>query len=228
MGSIGELGGDSRRCDSGGPAGCDVPSGAGGAREAGAGDSGVGRGSDRRKVRRGSRYLCRASCRIAASSHEHHLRDDEGARRHDPDSELDGRQPEPVDDPGACVREQDGSRWGSHRPPQGRGLTLHSPSNSATDFICSMCWETTLTITTIGMLSSIPQIPQSQPQNSNEMKTAAGFIFAIRPVIQVVTKVPTTVAITSDAPPTRKAIEKESNCINAAIPVAAAAIPGPR
>jgi hypothetical protein len=37
------------------------------------------------------------------------------------------------------------------------------------------------------MLSNIPQIPQRQPQDSSETKTAAEFIFAIRPVIHVET-----------------------------------------
>ena len=34
-------------------------------------------------------------------------------------------------------------------------------------------------MTMIGMLSSMPQIPHSQPQNSSEMNTAAAFILAI-------------------------------------------------
>ena len=59
------------------------------------------------------------------------------------------------------------------------------------------------------------------------MNTAAGFMFAMRPVIQVVTNVPTTVAIASDAPATRDAAAKESNCMKAATPAAAAATPGP-
>ncbi len=46
-------------------------------------------------------------------------------------------------------------------------------------------------MTMMGMLSSIPQTPHSQPQKSSEMNTAAEFMFAIRPVIQVVTNVPT-------------------------------------
>ena len=66
----------------------------------------------------------------------------------------------------------------------------------------------TLTITMIGTLSSIPQTPQSQPQNNSETKTAVGFILAIRPVIQVVTKVPTKVAIARDAPLTSRAVAK--------------------
>ena len=79
------------------------------------------------------------------------------------------------------------------------------------------------------MLSSIPQTPHSQPQNSSEMNTAAEFMFAIRPVIQVVTNVPT-----SGGDRERRAgrpatpSESESNCMNAAMPVAAAVTPGPR
>ncbi len=80
----------------------------------------------------------------------------------------------------------------------------------------------------MGMLSSIPQTPHSQPQNNSEMNTAAGFMLAIHPVIQVVTNVPTTVAIPSDAPPTSSAIGNDSNCMKAAIPVAMAVTPGPR
>ncbi len=95
LGHIGELGGDPRRRDPGGAAGCHVASGPGRAREAGAGDSRIRRGGDRRQVRRGRRYLRRPSRGAAAAGDEHHLRDHEGARRHDPDAELDGRQPEP-------------------------------------------------------------------------------------------------------------------------------------
>ena len=83
-------------------------------------------------------------------------------------------------------------------------------------------------MTMIGMLSSIPQTPHSQPQNSSEMNTAAAFILAIRPVIHVVTNVPTTVAIAIETPDTSSAIENESNCMNAAIPAAMAVTPGPR
>ena len=80
----------------------------------------------------------------------------------------------------------------------------------------------------MGMLSSIPQMPHSQPQNNSEMKIAAAFIRAMRPVIQVVTNVPTTVAIVSEAPATSIASANESNCMNAAMPMAAAVTPGPR
>ena len=113
----------------------------------------------------------------------------------------------------------------SHRVLSGR---LYSPSNSATGCICSTCVETTLSITVIGMPSSMPQMPHNQAQNSSEMNTAAAFILAIFPVIQVVTKVPTTMAIVNDAPETSNIIENESNCMKAAIPVVAAMANGPR
>ena len=46
-------------------------------------------------------------------------------------------------------------------------------------------------MTTIGMPSRRPHTPHSQPQNSSEMNTAAAFIRAMRPVIQVVMNTPT-------------------------------------
>src|SRR4030095_6548785 len=107
-------------------------------------------------------------------------------------------------------------------------LSLHSPSNSATGCKSSTCCDTTLTMTMIGMLSSMPQTPQSHPQNSSEMNTAAEFIFASRPGIHVVTNVPTKVATASEMPATISAIGNESNCMNAAMPTATAVTPGPR
>src|SRR5579872_2746859 len=106
--------------------------------------------------------------------------------------------------------------------------TNQSPSNSATGCHCSTCCDTTFTMTMMGILSSIPQIPHNQPQNSSEINTAAEFMWAIRPVIQVATIVPTKVAIPSDAHATSSAIATESNCRKAAMPVATAATPGPR
>ena len=41
----------------------------------------------------------------------------------------------------------------------------------------------------------MPQIPHSHPQKSKEMNTAAEFMLAMRPVIQVVTNVPTSVPV---------------------------------
>src|SRR4029450_2389235 len=83
-------------------------------------------------------------------------------------------------------------------------------------------------MTMMGMLSSIPHTPHSQPHNNSEMNMTAEFMLAIRPVIQVATKVPMTVAIASDAPATSTAIANDSNCVKAAIPVATAVTPGPR
>src|SRR3954463_2295699 len=83
-------------------------------------------------------------------------------------------------------------------------------------------------ITMMGMLSSMPQMPHSHAQNSNEMNTAAEFMLAMRPVIHVVMKVPTTVAMPSEAAATRNAIPNESNCTNDAMPAAMAVTPGPR
>src|ERR1700674_452099 len=104
----------------------------------------------------------------------------------------------------------------------------YSPSNSATDCSPSTCSDTTFTMTTIGMLSNIPHTPQSQAKNSNAMKTAAAFIFAIFPVIQVVTKIPTIVEIAIDAPMTRRAADNDSNCMKATMPVAPAISTGPK
>ena len=53
----------------------------------------------------------------------------------------------------------------------------------------------------------------AQAQNSSEINTAAAFILAIFPVIQVVTKVPISVAIATDTPETSNAIINESNCM---------------
>src|SRR6202035_5560016 len=103
-----------------------------------------------------------------------------------------------------------------------------SPSSSAIGSNGSTCCDTTLTMTMMGMLSSIPQTPHSQPQNNSDMNTAAEFRWAIRPVIQVVTNVPTSVAIASEEPATRSVIGREWNCMKAAIPVATAVTPGPR
>lgn len=71
-------------------------------------------------------------------------------------------------------------------------------------------------MTMIGMLSSKPQIPQRDTQNSSEMNTAAAFILVFFPVIHVVIRVPRTVAIANDAPATSRAIENEPNCKKAA------------
>ena len=60
------------------------------------------------------------------------------------------------------------------------------------------------------------------------LNTAAEFMWAIRPVIQVVTNVPTTVAIASEAPATSSAMPNDSNCMKASIPVSIAVTPGPR
>ena len=51
-----------------------------------------------------------------------------------------------------------------------------SPRSSAMGWSCSTCCDTTLTMTMMGMLSSIPQTPHSQAQNSSEMNMAAEFI----------------------------------------------------
>src|SRR5258706_11153948 len=83
-------------------------------------------------------------------------------------------------------------------------------------------------MTVMGMLSNMPQTPHSHAQNSSEMNTAAVFILAILPVIQVVTKVPTTVAIASEAPATSSAVDITSNCMNAAMPMPAAVTAGPK
>lgn len=72
-----------------------------------------------------------------------------------------------------------------------------------------------------------PDAPQPAPE-SREMSTAAEFMWAMRPVIHVVTNVPTRVATASDAPATSSAMPRDPNCMKAAIAVAAAAIPGPR
>ena len=91
-----------------------------------------------------------------------------------------------------------------------------------------MCWETTFTIPMMGIARSRPHTPQSHPQKSNETNTATGFIFEIFPVIQVTTKMPTKMAIASELPDTASAIQKESNCMKPAIPVATAISVGPK
>jgi hypothetical protein len=65
-----------------------------------------------------------------------------------------------------------------------------------------MCWETTFTMPMMGIASSRPHTPQSHPEKSNEINIATAFIFAIWPVIQVTTNMPTKVAIASELPDT--------------------------
>ena len=43
------------------------------------------------EIRRGGQYLWQQRRRAASARHEHHLRDDQGTRRHHPDADLDGR-----------------------------------------------------------------------------------------------------------------------------------------
>lgn len=50
-----------------------------------------------------------------------------------------------------------------------------------------------------------PQTPHSHAQKSNAIKTAAAFIFAILPLIQVMTNMPTKVAIPNELPDTNSA-----------------------
>src|SRR6185437_9986993 len=94
------------------------------ARETGAREPRSGGSGDCGKVRRSLRHLCRTSGGAATSSNEYHLRDHEGAGNDDPDSELDGRYPEPFHDAGPRVCEQ--SRAGSPRRPtaQDRGAVM--------------------------------------------------------------------------------------------------------
>src|SRR4029077_3312249 len=105
---------------------------------------------------------------------------------------------------------------------------LHFFSSSAKGWSSSICWETTFTIPRIGIASSRPHTPQSQPQKSNAINTATAFIFAIWPVIQVMTNMPTKVAIASELPDTTSAIQKDSNCMKPTIPVAIAISAGPK
>ena len=83
-------------------------------------------------------------------------------------------------------------------------------------------------MTMMGTPSSKPQTPHSQPQNSRLTKTAVGFMRAMRPVIQVVTKVPTRVAMAIDVPVTSKTISSDSNCKKATSPVAMVMSKGPK
>ena len=53
------------------------------------------------------------------------------------------------------------------------------------------------------MPSNIPHSPHNQEKKISDIKTAAAFILAMRPVIQVVINTPTTVAMTKDAPETK-------------------------
>ena len=59
----------------------------------------------------------------------------------------------------------------------------------------------------------MPQSPHNQEKKISEMKTAAEFILAMRPVIQVVRNTPTKVAMIIEAPETNKAINIELNCM---------------
>ena len=74
----------------------------------------------------------------------------------------------------------------------------------------------------------MPHTPHSHDQNRSAINTAAAFILAILPVIHVVTKMPTTVAIATDAPETNRAIQRESNCRKPTNPVAPAVTTGPK
>ena len=86
LGRVGQFGGDPRRRHPRGPAGRHVARGPGRARETGPGDPRLGRGRDRRQVRRGGQRLRRPSGGPAAAGDEHHLRDHQGARGHHPDA----------------------------------------------------------------------------------------------------------------------------------------------
>ena len=79
----------------------------------------------------------------------------------------------------------------------------------------------------MGMASNSPMPPQSQPQNNSEINTAAVFILAILPVIQVVMTMPTKMAIMTEMDATNKASARESNCRKAAKPVTIAVKAGP-
>jgi len=85
------------------------------------------------------------------------------------------------------------------------------PSSSASGCSGSMCCATAFVMTTMGMLSSIPQMPHSHPQNSSEMNTAAALIagdFVRHPCGDTT---PTSVAIANEAPPASSAIAAVSN-----------------
>ena len=86
----------------------------------------------------------------------------------------------------------------------------------------------TFKMTITGMPSNMPHSPHNQEKKMSAIKTAAAFILAMRPVIQVVINTPTTVAIKIDAPETNSAINIELNCMYAAMPVAAAVATGPK
>lgn len=74
----------------------------------------------------------------------------------------------------------------------------------------------------MGIASNGSDTPQSHPQKSNATNTDTAFSFAIFPVIQVTTPIPTRVAIASELPDTNSAIEKDSNCMKPTMPVATA------
>ena len=80
----------------------------------------------------------------------------------------------------------------------------------------------------MGIPSSRPQAPQSHPQKSKAINIATAFMFVTFPVIQVTTNVPTKVAMASELTDTNRAIQKEPNCMKAAMPVATAVNAGPR
>ena len=80
----------------------------------------------------------------------------------------------------------------------------------------------------MGIASRRPHPPQSHPQKSNPINIDTEFIFVILPVIHVTTNMPTKVAIASELTDTSRAIQNDSNCMKAAIPVATAVNAGPK
>ena len=92
VGHLSYIGRNTRCRDSGGAAGCDVAAGAGGTRETGARDPRIGRVGDREPVRAGRSDLRWTPMGAAAARDEHHLRNHQGARRHDSHAEFHGRQ----------------------------------------------------------------------------------------------------------------------------------------
>lgn len=87
-----------------------------------------------------------------------------------------------------------------------------SPSNSPTAFRSSTRSHTAFTAIITGMPSSRPHRPHSQPQASTLTNTATGLMLLVRLVSQGVSRLPTRVWMTSDAPPMARAMSRVPNC----------------
>ena len=84
-------------------------------------------------------------------------------------------------------------------PPEPPGA--QAPSSSPTGFSSSTRSQTDLTTIRIGIPSSRPHTPQSQPNRSTPTKTANALIRLARPIHQGVSRLPTSVWMANEAAP---------------------------